>query len=66
MSSPDFCLRSLSEIPGRKVFYEALLHFLSHHRGCGRTRTWVMSHDSLRLQKPEKAGYLLERSEDVA
>src|SRR6266849_9061276 len=37
MSSPDFCLRSLSEIPGRKVFYEGLLHLRSHHRVCGRT-----------------------------
>src|SRR5260370_12781929 len=36
-SSPDFCLRSLSEIPGRKVFYEGLLHLRSHHRECGRT-----------------------------
>src|SRR5260370_12986893 len=39
-SSPDFCLRSLSEIPGRKVFYEGLLHLRSHHRECGRTMKW--------------------------
>src|SRR6266436_3299173 len=37
MSSPDFCLRSLSERPGRKMFSEVLLHLRSHHRGCGRT-----------------------------
>jgi hypothetical protein len=37
MSDPDFCLRSLSSIQIGKVFSEALLHFLSHHRGCGRT-----------------------------
>src|SRR5258706_12833914 len=61
MSSHEFCLRSLSERPGHKVFSEVLLHLRSHHRGCGRTRIcflsapfYVSSHSKSRLQSPLK------------
>jgi hypothetical protein len=53
MSSPDFCLRSLSEIPGRKMFSEVLLHLRSHHRGCGRTkRCFTASGCPIALNRP--------------
>src|SRR5258708_30640553 len=50
MSSPDFCLRSLSEIPGRKMFSEVLLHLRSHHRACGRTMICFTTFARIRIK----------------